>query len=72
MVEYSEQAITLRLQEFSDEVSTTIKLLTQYDPAVVLARGYALVRGEVDVGSYITIERSKDIIQAEVRHVSKK
>lgn len=72
MVEYSQQAIAMRLQDYNDEISATIKLLTQYDPTVVLARGYALVRGEVDVGSNITIERNKDIIQAEVRHVSKK
>lgn len=61
-----------RLQSFKDEVTTTVKLLRQYDPQVVLARGYALVRGDVDVGSTVEIERSKDIIQAEVRHVSKK
>lgn len=72
MLESAEFMITERLRGFKDEVSNTVRLLRQYDPSVVLARGYALVRGEVDVGSNIEIERTKDIIQAEVRSVSKK
>lgn len=64
--------IELRLRSLQDEVTTTVKLLRQFDPQVVLERGYALIRGEVDVGSTITIERSKDMIQAEVRSVSEK
>lgn len=72
LIDNAEFMISERLRSFKDEVSSTVKLLRQYDPAVVLERGYALVRGDVDVGAVINIERSNDIIQAEVRNVSKK
>lgn len=72
LIDNAEFMISERLQSFKDEVHTTVKLLRQYDPQVVLARGYALVRGDVDVGKLIEIERSNDRIEAEVRSVSKK
>ena len=72
LIDNAQFMISERLSSFKDEVSATVKLLRQYDPAVVLARGYALVRGDVDIGSIIEIERSNDIIHAEVRSASKK
>lgn len=72
LIDNAEFMISERLQSFKDEVASSLKLLRQYDPQVVLARGYALVRGDVDIGSTIEIERSNDRIQAEVRSVSKK
>lgn len=45
------------------------RTLSGYDPARVLARGYALVRGEVAVGGAIEIERINDTITAEVTDV---
>ena len=38
----------------------------------VLARGYALVRGEVQVGKAIEVETKTTIIQAEVTDVRKR
>lgn len=61
-----------RIESYRDEVVFTTKLLRQYDPRAVLARGYALVRGEVAQGSTIEIERMSDIIEAEVKHVKKR
>ncbi len=46
--------------------------LMAYDPTAVLARGYALLRGEVRPGNKIGIETSTKLIEAEVIHVSKK
>ena len=46
--------------------------LQAYDPQATLARGYALVRGAVEPGHTITIERQHDIITAEVHHVESK
>ena len=46
--------------------------LKQLDPGVILARGYALVRGDVKVGQMIEVETSKLIIGAEVKNVIKK
>ena len=72
LIDVSEQLIAERLRAFKDETASTLKLLRQYDPQTVLARGYALVRGDVDIGAAITIERQEDVITAEVRNVSKK
>jgi exodeoxyribonuclease VII large subunit len=47
-------------------------ILSAYDPGAVLARGYALVRGDVSVGGTIEVEQSKRFITAEVKDVRKK
>ena len=72
LIDRADQSIIRRLGSLKDEAASLVRLFRQYDPEVVLKRGYALVRGDVRVGSQIEIERSNDIIQAEVRHVSKK
>lgn len=47
-------------------------VLTQLDPNTVLARGYALVRGDVKIGAMVEIETNKAIIKAEVKNVINK
>lgn len=46
--------------------------LNQLNPEVILARGYALIRGKTSVGYVIEIETSKYIIGAEVKNVTEK
>ena len=46
--------------------------LTAYNPRRVLARGYAILTGKVQVGETVMIERYNDMIKAEVRNVTKK
>lgn len=48
------------------------RTLAEYNPSKVLARGYALVRGDIAVGKVIEIEKSDILVTAEVQHVSKK
>jgi exonuclease VII large subunit len=71
-VDTAEFMIAERIRSFKEETAATKKLLRQYDPTVVLARGYALVHGMVKIGNTIEIERTNDIIKAEVRDVSQK
>lgn len=47
-------------------------VLSQLNPNTVLARGYALIRGIVDIGSNIELETKDKMIKAEVKHVRKK
>lgn len=54
------------------QVKSLISILNQLDPKVILARGYALIRGDVVVGQEIQIETSNQIIGAEVKNVIKK
>ena len=72
LLDESQRIISETLRRYQDETTALVRLLKQYDPSAVMAHGYALVRGDVDVGATITIERSKDIIQAEVTHVEGK
>lgn len=67
-----DRSIEDSLQALQHEIGLMTRLVAQYDPEKVLARGYALVRGDAKVGETIEIERFKDVIQAEVRNVSKK
>ena len=47
-------------------------ILKGYNPESVLARGYAVVRGEISPGKRIIIETNKAYIDAEVEHVESK
>jgi exodeoxyribonuclease VII large subunit len=56
----------------SSILSNLRSILAELDPQKVLARGYAIVRGDATPGDMISIEKSDKIITAEVRSVSKK
>jgi exodeoxyribonuclease VII large subunit len=61
-----------RFARQQDQVDSLRRVLAELDPRRVLARGYALVRGDIGVGKVIEIEKSDIVITAEVQHVSKK
>lgn len=61
-----------RLEQLLSKTKTTWQLIESYNPAAVLARGYALVRGELGVGQLIEIETKENIINAEVTDVKRK
>lgn len=71
-IEVAYEFMIEKINGYQEEAAGTYRLLKQYDPETVLSRGYALIRGEVKVGSVVTIERSDDNIEAEVQRVSKK
>lgn len=48
------------------------RVLAELDPNKVLARGYALVRGDIMTGKMIEIEKHDKVITAEVRDVRQK
>lgn len=47
-------------------------VLNQLDPRTVLARGYALIRGDIKQGSEVEVETNQVIIKAEVKSVKNK
>lgn len=65
-------AIERQHERYEEHVRHKRQLLAEFDPRKVLARGYALVRGELVVGKMIEIEKSDSLVKAEVHHVSKK
>lgn len=58
-----------QLRSVAEQIVRKRTLLTAYDPMAVLARGYAIVRGDAVVGKTITVEQAKLYITAEVTHV---
>lgn len=59
-------------QRQHEELRALRRILAELDPRQVLARGYALVRGDFKIGGKIEIEKNDTLITAEVRHVRKK
>jgi len=72
LVDEAEARTDKAVKMAEDELSALRRLLGQFDPQLVLKKGYSLVRGHVAAGAMIEIERYKDTITAEVRDVRKK
>jgi exodeoxyribonuclease VII large subunit len=71
-IQRSAAAIDRRFMYHGDQLSGLRRILAGLDPKKVLARGYALTRGEIVPGKVIEIEKSDILITAEVLHVNKK
>ncbi|HEV7952239.1 MAG TPA: exodeoxyribonuclease VII large subunit [Candidatus Saccharimonadales bacterium] len=65
-------AVDHRHDRAQERLNSLRRVLAELDPRKVLARGYALVRGDMVKGGVIEIEKSDIVITAEVQHVSKK
>ena len=61
-----------RLDDIQQQMRHVLSTIRAYDPQSILARGYAIIRGEHRVGAVIEIETIDQNITAEVRYVSKK
>lgn len=66
------ETIEYNIDEQIRRVISTRSVLAQLDPKIVLARGYAMVRGALKIGSMIQIETNKVIMEAEVKNVVNK
>lgn len=61
--------IERKLAFAEQELASRRQVLKAFDPRAVLARGYALVRGDEIPGGKIEVEKADKIITAEVTHV---
>lgn len=64
--------IDKRREYMEERLASLRDVLVQLDPHKALERGYALVRGQLETGSIIEIEKRDILVSAEVKHVSKK
>jgi exodeoxyribonuclease VII large subunit len=64
--------VEYQLDQHTHHLTQLRRVISEFDPQKVLARGYALVRGDIKVGGNIQIEKKDILITAEVQHVSKK
>lgn len=83
MINQQKQTINLLLSDMFEKIDHSINekmnnlgyiksLLSKLNPQNILARGYALIRGDIKPGSIVEVETSKVIMKAEVKNVSKK
>ncbi len=61
-----------RIDQHSDIVTGIRNVLAQLNPQTVLARGYALIRGNQNIGDIIEVETNQIIMKAEVKDVKRK
>jgi exodeoxyribonuclease VII large subunit len=61
-----------RLDEALTSVADRQRFLSAVNPDNVLSRGYAIVRGRIEIGSNIEVETQSELIKAEVKDVRKK
>src|SRR5690606_26598279 len=73
------QSMQFAIDRSEQEVEGVLRSVTEkqryiatFDPARVLERGYAVLRGDMQVGSVIEIETHKAIIKAEVKDYDEK
>lgn len=66
------QSINNHLLRTADSLSAWRTVLHAYDPQLVLSRGYAIIRGRLDIGGMIEVEQAKRYITAEVKDVRQK
>lgn len=66
------RAIDEKTRYAKSELVRLQSVLAQLDPNIILARGYALVRGKYTVGSILDIETAQRSMKAEVKDVREK
>lgn len=66
VVERAADSTEEQLERRREQVSQTRRLLAEFDPQRVLARGYALLRGELKQGGVIDIETARAIMKARI------
>lgn len=66
------EGTTTRLDDTQRALTSQRSVLVQLDPNKVLARGYALLRGEAKVGERIEIETTRAIMKAKVETYEQK
>ena len=64
--------ILRKITSMEQEVQAQIKILAQLNPENVLARGYALVTGNIDIGNVVKITTSKTEIDAKIEKISER
>jgi len=66
------EAVSDKVDDNLNQLAGMRRVLAELNPATVLARGYAFLRGVTTVGEMIEVETNKSIIKAEVKDVKVK
>ena len=66
------QEIVAKITTQATELAGLVRTLEELNPEKVLARGYALVRGEMVVGSEIEIIKEKQVAKAQIKEIKER
>lgn len=66
------ESINTAVDEHARHLDHSKEMIALLNPYTILERGYAMIKGEVQLGAVIEIETSRQIITAEVQNVTKK
>lgn len=66
------ERVSAHVNDHAEKIAAIRRVLAELDPNRVLARGYALLRGERTVGSTLEIETKSHILETEVKNVRNK
>lgn len=66
------ERVSRAMQDIETSLARTRDILYELNPDRVLERGYALIRGQIEVGGAINIETQKGIIEAKVLRYDKR
>lgn len=61
-----------RVDELLGDVQLRIRLISEYDPELALARGYAMIRGNCAVGEVIEIQTNKALMKARIEEYAER
>ena len=61
--------VQIKISSYQKELLDKIKILEALNPDRILERGYAIVRGEIDVGNVVKITTVDNEISAEIKEV---
>ena len=61
--------VQIKISSYQKELLDKIKILEALNPDKILERGYAIVRGEIDVGNVVKITTVDNEISAEIKEV---
>lgn len=75
MTDLQQQALAVwqgRIDGLQREVALKKNLIVEYDPEVVLRRGYAIIEGKQQIGDVVKITTKTSIMKARIEHYEKR
>ncbi len=71
-VKYAGDNLSKKIDSEIDRMENIQRIISGYNPAKILERGYAIIRGQPKIGQRLEIETLDNVIETEVKNVRQK
>ena len=71
-VEFAGKSLVEKINSEVSRIESAQRIVNSYNPDKILKLGYAIIRGQPEIGQKLEIEMLNNIIEAEVRNVKQK